>query len=117
MRLRDCNNLVPAVPSRPRSSGFMRNENWKDSVEKMCEAATEEVTFDAAWNRNCSTKNTVLKFPSNVMFSDNTRESQYTNGSKTAVMDVIGFLCVSLGSSRACSCSDTGFSSQNGDRA
>jgi hypothetical protein len=47
--------------------------------------------------------------------------------SKTAVMDVIGFLCVSpgsstaqfydrLGSRRACSCSEAGFSSQNGDR-
>jgi hypothetical protein len=43
-------------------------------------------------------------------------------------MDVTGFLCVSLGSStvqlhdslgsrRACSCSEAGFSSQNGDRA
>jgi hypothetical protein len=42
-------------------------------------------------------------------------------------MDVIGFLCVSLGSStvqlndslgsrRACACSEFGFSSQNGDR-
>jgi hypothetical protein len=51
-----------------------------------------------------------------------------TNRGKTAVMDVIGFLFVSLGSStvqlhdslgsrRACACSDTGFSSQNGDRA
>jgi hypothetical protein len=51
---------------------------------------------------------------------------QVTNGSKTAVMDVIGFLCVSLGSStvqlhdslgsrRARTCSETGFSSQNGD--
>jgi hypothetical protein len=51
-----------------------------------------------------------------------------TNGSKSAAMDVIGFLCVSLGSSivqlhyilgrrRACTCSKTGFSSQNGDRA
>jgi hypothetical protein len=50
---------------------------------------------------------------------------QVTNGSKTAIMNVI---CVSLGSStvqfhdsldsrRACSCSETGFSSQNGDRA
>jgi hypothetical protein len=47
-----------------------------------------------------------------------------TDWSKTAVMDVIGFLCVSLGSStvqlhdslgsrRACSCSEAGFSSQN----
>jgi hypothetical protein len=45
---------------------------------------------------------------------------------KTAVMDVTGFLCVSLGSStiqlhdslgsrRACECSEVGFSIQNGD--
>jgi hypothetical protein len=51
-----------------------------------------------------------------------------TNGSKTAVMDVIGVLCVSLGSStvqchdnlgsrRAYACSEAGFGSQNGDRA
>jgi hypothetical protein len=51
-----------------------------------------------------------------------------TNISKTAVMDVIGFLCVSLGSStvqlhdslgnrRACACSDAGLCSQNGERA
>jgi hypothetical protein len=57
------------------------------------------------------------------------RVSKYvTNGSKAAVMDVIGFLCVSLGSStvqlqdclgsrRACACSEAGFSSQNGNRA
>jgi hypothetical protein len=43
-------------------------------------------------------------------------------------MDAVGFLCVSLGSStvqlydslgsrRACACSETGFSSRNGDRA
>jgi hypothetical protein len=49
------------------------------------------------------------------------------NGSKTAAMEVIGSLCVSLGSStvqlrdslcsrRACTCSEAGFSSQNGDR-
>jgi hypothetical protein len=53
---------------------------------------------------------------------------EVTNGSKSAVMDVIGFLYVSLGSStiqlhdslgsrRACTCSDFGFSSQSGDRA
>jgi hypothetical protein len=53
---------------------------------------------------------------------------QITNGSKTAVMDVIGFLCVSLGSStvhlhdslgsrRVGACSEADFSSQNGDRA
>jgi hypothetical protein len=51
-----------------------------------------------------------------------------TNGSKTAVMDEIGFLCVSLGSStvkfhaslgsrRKYTCSEAGFSSKNGDRA
>jgi hypothetical protein len=51
-----------------------------------------------------------------------------TNGSKTAVMDVIGFLYASLcsstvqlydsvGSRRSCACSEAGFSSQNGDRA
>jgi hypothetical protein len=51
---------------------------------------------------------------------------QVTNGSKTAVIDVIGFLCVSLssstfqlhdslGSRRACACSEASFSSQNGD--
>jgi hypothetical protein len=45
-----------------------------------------------------------------------------------AAMDVIGFQCVSLGSStvklhdslvsrRACACSEAGFSSQNVDRA
>jgi hypothetical protein len=49
-----------------------------------------------------------------------------TNGSKTALMDVIGFLCVSLGSSTvqrhdslrsrcACAYSEVVFSSQNGD--
>jgi hypothetical protein len=49
-----------------------------------------------------------------------------TNGSKTAVMDIIGFLCVSLGSStvqlndsigsrRAFLRSEAGFSSQNVD--
>jgi hypothetical protein len=32
-------------------------------------------------------------------------------------MDVIGFLCVSLGSRHACACSEAGFSSENGDRA
>jgi hypothetical protein len=64
-----------------------------------------------------------------VSFSIRGRVSKsVTNGSKTAVMDVIGFLCVSLGSStvqlhdslgsrRACACSQAGFSSQNGDRA
>jgi hypothetical protein len=52
---------------------------------------------------------------------------QVTDESKTTAMDVIGFLCVSLGSStvqlhdrlggrRACESSDAGLSSQNGDR-
>jgi hypothetical protein len=45
---------------------------------------------------------------------------------KTAIMDIIGLLCVSLGSSTVqlhdglsnrCACSEVGFSSQNGDRA
>jgi hypothetical protein len=51
---------------------------------------------------------------------------QVTNGCKTAVMDVIDFICVSmdsntgqihdsLGSRRACACSQAGLSSQNGD--
>jgi hypothetical protein len=51
-----------------------------------------------------------------------------TNGSKTAVVDVIGFMCISLGSStvqlydslgtrRACACSGDGFGSQNDGRA
>jgi hypothetical protein len=50
------------------------------------------------------------------------------NGSKTTVIDVVGFLCVPLGSNtvqlhdrlnskRACTCSEAGFSSQNGDGA
>jgi hypothetical protein len=49
-----------------------------------------------------------------------------TNGSKTVVMEVIGFLCVSLGSStvqfhdslgsrNACACSEADFNSHNGD--
>jgi hypothetical protein len=53
---------------------------------------------------------------------------QITNVSRIAVMDVISFLCVSLGSStvqlhdslgsrRACACSAAGFSSQRSDRA
>jgi hypothetical protein len=57
------------------------------------------------------------------------RISKYvTNGGKTDVMQVIRFLCVSVGSSavqlhdslssrRSCACSVAGFSSQNGDRA
>jgi hypothetical protein len=51
-----------------------------------------------------------------------------TTESKTAVMDVIGFLCVSLskntihlyenlGNRSAYACSESGFSSQNGHRA
>jgi hypothetical protein len=57
------------------------------------------------------------------------RVSKYaTNGSKRAVIAIIGFLCVSLGSStvqlhdslgrrRACECSEARFNSQIGDRA
>jgi hypothetical protein len=57
------------------------------------------------------------------------RVSKYgKNGSKRAVMDVICFLCISrgsstvklhdsLGSRRACACSEAGFGSQNGDLA
>jgi hypothetical protein len=52
----------------------------------------------------------------------------FTNGIKTALMDVIGLLCVSpgnstvklhdnLGSRRTCGCSEAGFSNQNGNRA
>jgi hypothetical protein len=51
-----------------------------------------------------------------------------TNGRKRAVLDVVGFICVSqgsstvelhnsLGSRRAYACLEAGFSSQNGDRA
>jgi hypothetical protein len=50
---------------------------------------------------------------------------QVTNGSNTAVMDIIGFLCVSicsstvqllgsLGNRRTSACSEDGFISQNG---
>jgi hypothetical protein len=51
---------------------------------------------------------------------------QVTNWCKPAVMDIRGFLCVSLGGSivqlhdslrSRCTCSEAGFSSQNGDRA
>jgi hypothetical protein len=53
---------------------------------------------------------------------------QVTNGNKTAILDVIFFVCVSLGKRtvqlhdslgrrRACAWSEAGFSSQNGDRA
>jgi hypothetical protein len=57
-------------------------------------------------------------------------ESQYIGHERklTAVMDVVGFLCLSLGSSTvqlhdslgsrcACACSEAGFGSQNGHRA
>jgi hypothetical protein len=37
-----------------------------------------------------------------------------TNRSKTAVMDVTDFLCVSVCSRRAYACSEAGFSSQYG---
>jgi hypothetical protein len=64
-----------------------------------------------------------------VAYTVQRRANKYvTNGSKTAVMDVIGFLYISLGSStvqlrdslgnsRACACSEAGFSSFNGNRA
>jgi hypothetical protein len=53
---------------------------------------------------------------------------QVTNGSKAALMDLIIFLLISLGSStvqlydnlgsrHACACSEDVFNSQNGDRA
>jgi hypothetical protein len=40
-----------------------------------------------------------------------------TNGSKTAVRDVVGFLCVSLCSRSSYKCLEAGFSSQDGDSA
>jgi hypothetical protein len=50
-----------------------------------------------------------------------------TTGSKTALIDIIGLLCISLcstvqlhdgiGSRHACSCSKAGFNTQNGDLA
>jgi hypothetical protein len=57
-----------------------------------------------------------------------TVSKQVTSGSQTAVMEVISFLCVSLGSStvqlhdslgtrHACAFTEAGFSSQNDDRA
>jgi hypothetical protein len=63
-----------------------------------------------------------------IEYSRGRVSKQVTNGSKTAVMDVIGFLCVSLGNStvqlhdslgsrHACACSEVTFGSQNGDRA
>jgi hypothetical protein len=66
--------------------------------------------------------------PSRVILTTREVSEQGTNGSKAAVIDVIGFLCVSLGSStvqlhdsldrrRACACPEADFSSQNGDRA
>jgi hypothetical protein len=62
-----------------------------------------------------------------IYYSDADRVN-ITNGNKTAVMKVIWFLCVSLGSStvqlhdslgsrRASSCSEAGLSSQHGDGA
>jgi hypothetical protein len=63
-----------------------------------------------------------------ILVCERERVSNYVaNGSKTAAMDIIGFLCGSLGSSIvqlhgslgsgcASSCSEAGFCSQNGDR-
>jgi hypothetical protein len=76
-----------------------------------------------------------LAFGSNMYYQSESRLKIYeevskyaTNGSKTAVMDVIGFLCVSLGSSTiqlhdssdsrlACAYSEAGFCNQNCNRA
>jgi hypothetical protein len=63
-----------------------------------------------------------------VFWSGNFKGNYVTNGNKTAVVDVLGVTCVSLGSStvqlrdslgstRACACSGDGFISQNNDRA
>jgi hypothetical protein len=60
--------------------------------------------------------------------NDNLRGRESTNGRKTAVIGVTGFLCVplrtstvqlhdSLRSRRACARSQAGFNGQNGDRA
>jgi hypothetical protein len=67
----------------------------------------------------------------NIMATEYIRgrvSKQITDGSKTVVMDVTGFLCVSLGSStvqlhdsigsrHACTCSEADFGNQNGDHA
>jgi hypothetical protein len=71
---------------------------------------------------------TVQNLVANVSLMTKRLKQRCTNGSKTAVKDVIIFLCVSLGSTtvqlydslgsrRACACSEAGFSSQNGVRA
>jgi hypothetical protein len=62
-----------------------------------------------------------------VVLIQGTVSKQVINGSKTAVMDIIGILFVLLGSSAVqlhdslgrrciCACSQAGFSSQNGNR-
>jgi hypothetical protein len=61
-----------------------------------------------------------------VLFLRGRVNKEVTNASKTAVMNVISFLCVSLGSStvhlhdslgsrRACACPEVRFSNQNSD--
>jgi hypothetical protein len=73
---------------------------------------------------------TPIKFDGgrSLLFLQGKVSKQVTNGSKIAVMDVIGSLCVPLGSSAvqlhdslgsrsAWACSEAGFSSKNGDRA
>jgi hypothetical protein len=65
-----------------------------------------------------------------IMYEGEAVNSIVTNGSKTAAVHVAGFLCVSLCSSTIqlhnslrsrcaciCTCSEAGFSSQNGDHA
>jgi hypothetical protein len=86
-----------------------------------------------AWNylRMSTPSTTALRAYSQVTITNvivlSKYEGESVNWSKTAVIDVIGFLCVSLGSStvqlhdglgtrRACASSEAGFSSKNGDR-
>jgi hypothetical protein len=63
-----------------------------------------------------------------IYYLRGTASKWVTNGSKSAVVDVTDFLCVSLGSRRvqlrsslgsrtSCACSEAGFSSLNGGRA
>jgi hypothetical protein len=89
-------------------------------------------------NRNPSsvrltTLSTRVRFKQHLKFARQSKirgkvSKQITNGSKTAVMDVIDFRCITLGSStvqlhnslgsrHACACSEGGFSRQKGDRA
>jgi hypothetical protein len=54
----------------------MRNENWKDNVKKFARLQQKRRPFDVARKSNDSARNMVFKFPSNITFSDSTRESQ-----------------------------------------